>query len=201
MYARPMVRLAGSADVPRLAEVLADAFEDDPLTTWIFGGDDGVRERIRKSFAPLLSRVYVPKGHSYTTEDLAGAALWAPPGKWKLSVFQQLRIAPLFLRLVPRQRVFDAARLQRSVEHSHPADAHWHLAVLGVDPKRQRSGVGAALLRPILERADAERVLCHLETSKAENIPYYERHGFHVTTDLEVPPTAPPVWTMTRRPL
>src|SRR5437588_8999222 len=103
MYARPMsvVRLATREDSPRLGGVLADAFEDDPLSRWLFGEDSDLRERLRRSFEALLRRVYLSKGNTYTTDDLAGCAMWAPPGKWKLSVPQQLRLAPVMLRLMP----------------------------------------------------------------------------------------------------
>jgi ribosomal protein S18 acetylase RimI-like enzyme len=196
-----MVRLVEVSDVPRLAEVLADAFEDDPLSKWLFDDDDGLRERLRRSFAALLRKVYIGKQHTYTTDDLAGCAMWAPPGKWKLSLVQQLRMAPVMMRLMSGVNLRNGARLNTQVEHAHPHDAHWHLAVLGVDPARQRSGVGSALLRTILERADADHLLCHLETSKEENLAYYARHGFEMSSELELPEGAPRVWTMTRRPL
>jgi len=195
------VRLATPADTPRLGEVLADAFEDDPLSQWLFGVNSTLRDRLRRSFDALLRRVYLTKGNTYTTDDLAGCAMWAPPGKWKLSVLQQVRLAPLMLRVMPSAGLRNGARLQTQVEKAHPADPHWHLSVLGVDPARQRTGVGTSLMRPVLDRADADRVLCHLETSKEENLAYYARHGFETNNELELPPGAPRVWTMTRRPL
>jgi ribosomal protein S18 acetylase RimI-like enzyme len=198
---QPGVRLATRSDTPRLAEVLAAAFVDDPLSQWLFGPDDGLRERLRRSFFGILNRVYLAKNHTYITEDVAGGALWAPPGKWKLSILQQLRLTPLMIRIIPSGGLRNGARLNVLIERAHPAEPHWHLSVLGVDPARQRTGVGSALMRPILSRADNERVLCYLETSKSENIPYYERHGFEVSKELDMPPGGPPMWTMTRRPL
>ena len=195
------VRLATWEDAPRLGEVLADAFVDDPLSKWLFGVDATLRDRLRRSFDGLLRRVYLSKGNTYTTDDLAGCAMWSPPGKWKLSVVQQLRLAPLMLRLMPAASLRNGARLQMQVEKAHPADPHWHLSVLGVDPSRQRTGVGTSVMRPILDRANAERVLCHLETSKEENLAYYARYGFEINNELELPTGAPRVWTMTRRPL
>jgi ribosomal protein S18 acetylase RimI-like enzyme len=196
-----MVRLVETPDVPRLAEVLADAFVDDPLSKWLFNDDDGLRERLRRSFDALMRKVYLRKQHTYTTDDLAGCAMWAPPGKWKLSVIQQLRMAPVMMRLMSGTNLRNGARLNVQVEHAHPKDAHYHLSVLGVLPERQRGGVGSSLVSPILERADAERVLCHLETSKAENLAYYARFGFENNGELMLPPGAPSVWTMTRRPM
>jgi len=148
-----------------------------------------------------MRKVYLRKGHTYTTDDLAGCAMWAPPGKWKLTIAQQLRMAPVMMRLMSGVNLRNGARLNVQVEHAHPKDPHWHLSVLGVDPSRQRSGVGSSLLRVVLDRADGERVLCHLETSKEENLAYYTRFGFETNGELELPPGAPRVWTMTRRPL
>lgn len=194
------VRLAARSDIPALAQVLAAAFEIDPFSRWLFGEDERLRERLRVSFRALLRAAYLPKGHTYTTDDLAGAALWAPPGRWKLTVSQQLRLAPSFLRVLGPRRLSRAGPAGRAIDAAHPVLPHWHLSVLGVAPERQRSGIGAALMRPILERADREGVLAHLETSRAENVPYYVRYGFEVAREFDVPGGGPHMWTMSRRP-
>jgi predicted N-acetyltransferase YhbS len=195
------IRRIERKDVDTLAGVLAAAFETDPLSRWIFGEHAGLRDRLRASFAKTLQIVYIPKNQAYTTDDLAGVALWSPPGKWKMSVIQQLRIAPSFLRILGLRRAAKkGAPLGRIVERAHPNERHWYLGVLGVDPTRQRSGVGRALVRPILDRADHERTMAYLETSKAENVPYYERFGFTVREELELPNEGPPIWTMARQP-
>jgi ribosomal protein S18 acetylase RimI-like enzyme len=195
------IRPVGRDDIDTLAGVLAAAFETDPLSRWMFGEHAGLRDRLRASFVKALGVIYVPKGHSYTTDDLAGAALWSAPNKWKMSFFQQLRLAPSFLRLLgPRRAAQKGSPMARLVERAHPSEPHWYLGVLGVDPARQRSGVGNALVRPMLERADREHTLAYLETSKAENVPYYERFGFGVREELKLPHDGPPVWTMERKP-
>lgn len=194
------VRTARRGDIATLARVLAAAFETDPFSRWMFGTEDGLCERLETAFRKLLRVAYLRKGHTYTTDDLAGAAMWAPPGRWKLTVVQQLRLAPSFLLNLGPRRLARAAPAGRAVDRAHPKEPHWYLAVIGVDPGRQRSGIGAALLSPILERADAEGVLAHLETSKASNVPYYERHRFEVTSEFDVPGDGPHMWVMTRRP-
>ena len=58
----------------------------------------------------------------------------------------------------------------------HPPEPHWYLSYIGTDPDRQGQGIGAALLRPGLERCDADSVPAYLVT--ATGAPFYERHGF-----------------------
>ena len=62
----------------------------------------------------------------------------------------------------------------------HPQEPHWYLPFIGVDPVRQGQGIGAALLRPILEKCDAERLPAYLESSNPRNRPLYQRHGFEM---------------------
>jgi predicted N-acetyltransferase YhbS len=83
------------------------------------------------------------------------------------------------------------------VEARHPAELHWYLAVLGTEPARQGQGIASGLMGPVLERCDKEGTAAYLESSKDSNIPYYERHGFQVTGEIQLP-SGPTVWPMWR---
>jgi hypothetical protein len=61
-------------------------------------------------------------------------------------------------------------------------------------------GFGAALLRPMLERCDADGVPAYLEATSPRNRALYERHGFEVTEELKLPAGGPPIWLMWREP-
>jgi len=69
--------------------------------------------------------------------------------------------------------------------------------VIGVRPEWQGRGFGSALLRPILERCDRERLPAYLEASSPRNRALYERHGFAVVEEMRVS-DSPPVWRMWR---
>jgi GNAT superfamily N-acetyltransferase len=81
----------------------------------------------------------------------------------------------------------------------HPREAHWHLPLVGVDPAHQRKGIGAALLRPVLNACDRQKVLAYLEATSPLNVPLYERHGFEALGSIQVA-DAPPVVPMLRKP-
>ena len=53
----------------------------------------------------------------------------------------------------------------------------------------------------VLERCDEEGIPAYLESSNARNVPFYRRHGFGVTTELQIPGGGPMLWLMWREPL
>jgi ribosomal protein S18 acetylase RimI-like enzyme len=89
--------------------------------------------------------------------------------------------------------------LERLHKRNAPAQ-HWYLQFLGVDPPCQGQGIGSALMRPMLARADAEGVACYLETFNPRTVPLYQRHGFEVAAEGDPPKGAPHFWTMVRPP-
>ncbi len=78
-----------------LVEVLARAFDDDPVPRWLFRGDRRRRRGLRKFFAIQLRHTYLERGEVYTTEDLAGAALWSPPGRARPGWRDLVRLVPV----------------------------------------------------------------------------------------------------------
>jgi GNAT superfamily N-acetyltransferase len=186
--------MATTADVGALSKALARAFEDDPVMSWLYPG----LPRIERFMSGYELKLHLPHGSVYTTDDVAGGAIWAPPGKWRTSFADVIGVAPGLLRTTGR-RLVRALGTMRAVESKHPAEPHWYLAVLGTDPSHQGKGVGSALMTPILERCDAEDTPAYLESSKESNIGFYRRHGFEVTDEIQLP-KGPKVWPMWRDP-
>ncbi len=189
---------AGPTDIPALEDVLQAAFWDDPLNVFLFPDERSRSRRSALMFRALLAHHYLPMRTVWTTSDQAGAALWAPPGHWKLSGGEIMRALPLALRGLGRN-LGKSLRLLGEIDSYHPVQPHWYLGVLGTDPPRQGRGIGSALLGPVLERCDAEGLPAYLESSKESNIPFYSRHGFAVTRELRAR-GAPPVYAMWREP-
>jgi ribosomal protein S18 acetylase RimI-like enzyme len=202
--ARPaphVVRRVVPGDVPTLVEVLARAFDDDPVPQWLFRGDRRRRRGLRAFFAIQLRHTYLVRGEVFTTQDLAGAALWSPPGRARPGWRDLVRLAPVVPYLTGLGRdTPEAARLLTAVDAARPQDPHWYLATLGTDPDRQRTGVGSALLWAVLDRVDAEGLPAYLESSKESNLAFYGQHGFEVTGEIHTPRGGPTLWLMWRTP-
>ena len=191
------VRKARPPDFAALADVLARAFADDPVTAWFFPGERTRKGRARRLFVIRL-RQLAPQGAVYTTADRAGAALWALPLRWREEATPVSALLPAAPALLPRP--LRALRASARLEARHPAEPHFYLSVLGTHPLRQGEGVGSALLRPVLERCDVERRPAYLEASGERSVAFYERHGFAVRERIELPGGGPPLWLMWRVP-
>jgi GNAT superfamily N-acetyltransferase len=193
------VRKAGVAEADALAAALARAFYDDPQMVWVLTDDAARLDLLRRGFAVFLRKLYLDHDETYTTDSVAGACIWEPPGTWKVGAGDQLRLLPfmarIYGRLLPR-----VLRALMKLESNHPAEPHYYLPFVGVDPQWQGRGIGAALMRPMLERCDAEGVAAYLEASSPRNRMLYERHGFAVTEEFFLGPGSPPLWRMWRAP-
>ena len=184
-----------------IVEVLARAFDDDPVPLFLFPGTWRRRRGLRAFFSIQLRHTYLDAGEVWTTEDVAGAALWAPPGKSRPGWSDLVPLAAVVPYMTGLgRRAADAVRLLASVERARPREPHWYLATLGTDPARQGSGIGSALLQTVLRRVDEEGMPTYLESSKERNVPFYARHGFQVTGEIHTPREGPTLWLMWREP-
>lgn len=179
--------------------MLADAFEDDPVWLWI-APDQRRRQRFLGQMFAQVIRSRVEAGLAYTTSDIGGAAVWAEPSRWKLNTVENMRC------LIPSIRAIGPGPLRRAIgaltiiEKLHPTEPHWYLEFLAAHVDRRGQGYGSALIQPILDRCDAEGMPAHLESSKAENLPFYNRFGFEVTREFSLGDGSPPMWAMWREP-
>jgi ribosomal protein S18 acetylase RimI-like enzyme len=200
-------RDAGGAGGPRgagardLAALLARAFHDDPLMNWVVPDATRRPAFLRALFAANL-RSARHCGRVDADPGNGGAALWLAPGRFPLSRARLLASGhlwlPLRLPLTGSRRLGRANRYALMLHRRTAQGRHWYLHGLGVEPARQRRGIGEALLVAGLERADAERMPCYLETAVESTLDLYERHGFRIEIRGRVPPDGPPVWAMLR---
>lgn len=191
-------RLATPADLAPLALTLARAFHDDPIKLFLAGAREFTTERA-VPFFDAFARIQLPHGHVYTTPGHEAAAIWAPPGAWKVPLRQIARFTPRFLRMYGSRFVPNLAVLT-DLEKLHPQEPHYYLEFIGTDPAHQGKGFGRALMEPVLERADREGVGVYLENSKEQNLAFYGRHGFQVRQEMTHRRGGPRMWLMWRDP-
>jgi ribosomal protein S18 acetylase RimI-like enzyme len=192
----------------RLAEaagVLTRSFLTNPNFVNLFS-DEEVRARALAHVPRACLRDALRAGHVYAANrggEIVGVAAWLPPGWFPLSVRRQLRAAPDIARIfraAPRS-LGRLLRFTSGLAKLHPAQPHWYLEAVGVEPGAQGMGIGTRLLEPVLARVDEEGQPCYLETMTERNVAWYRRLGFEVrSAGVTFTRGGPPNWTMLRRP-
>lgn len=177
------VRRATRADLPAIGQVLGRAFDDDPVMNFVIRSRP-VAPRVGLLLG-LVAEVHLPDESVLVAEDsksgeILGAAVWAPPNRWRVPLTAYLRHLPTLIHIVGLRGV-TKVKVLSDIERHHPPEPHHYLAVLGTDPAHRGRGIGGALMAPVLERCDVEGLPAYLESSKESNVPYYARVGFHVT--------------------
>lgn len=195
----PQARKATAADVDAIAQLIARAFDDDPFWRWMLPAKN-FRDRQLRLVKLELHHLYLGNDEVWVTDgEILGAAMWAPPRKWKQPTGEMVRALPGQARVFGR-RSLTMLKIGGLIEKAHPPGPHYYLGILGSDPDQRGKGIGSACIEPVLERCDAEGLGAYLESSKEENIAFYNRHGFELTRRLDFPAGAPPLWAMWREP-
>jgi len=197
MYDQRRVHQARRHELTSLADVLSRSFFDDPVMSWLMPEERNRYRRLRHAYLVELA-VYHRRNVVYTTSDHGATALWAPPLRWRERPTDVIRSLPRLLAAF-QGRSIPGLRLLQAVEKVHPQEPHWYLGILGADPARQGTGAGRAVVDAGLAHADQEGLGAYLESSKAANIPFYERFGFRVTGEVTIA-GSPTQYTMWRDP-
>jgi ribosomal protein S18 acetylase RimI-like enzyme len=175
------------AQIETAGLMLGRAFWDDPFSIYLLP-DEEQRARALSFLFTAATRYGNLFGEVYATAPpLDGAAVWIPPGSAGMSP-ERARAAKMD-ELAAVLGDAAMARFEALLGHMrdlHQRDvppAHWYLMVLGVEPERQRQGIGSSLIRPVLARADAAGTPCYLETTRESNLAFYRKHGFEVVVE------------------
>jgi len=189
--------------VKAASELLGRAFMKDPTWEYLAPGL-ARRARVLPPSFGITVRYSLRYGEVYTTPALDGVACWLPPGAASPSLSQLIRLsihgAPLELGLMGLLRYNAVENYTGEIHKRTLPGRHWYLWVIGVEPARQGQGIGAMLIQPVLARADAGGLPCYLETMNEANVPFYQKHGFKVISEGEIPRRGLRVWAMLREP-
>ena len=191
------IRTATPEDLDTVVETAARSLDTEAMLRWSFGEEDFAK-RIRRHFTHYNGE-NLRHGWIRLIDDGAGIAVWIPPEGRE----EHEGIAPA----PPGQEVeILGTSAERHaafwgwVGEREPPEPLVFLSHIGVVPEHQGEGLGSALLRDGLAAADDLGVPSWLETSRANNVTYYERFGFFTALDEDAPDGGPHIWFMRRNP-
>jgi GNAT superfamily N-acetyltransferase len=191
------IRTADEGDRELVVRLLDEAFQDDPVSGWVFPGDEYRRTTHHKLMAAFTA-IVLEEGRIDVTEDGSACALWlsvpAEEHGAEDEGFAQLREA-----IDPGNERIEL--IGRLTAEAHPAGrAHEYLWMIGVTPERQGEGLGTELVQHVLDRCDREGLPAYLEASSARSRALYERLGFDLAGRPLDLPDGPQMWPMWRDP-
>ncbi|MFF3372866.1 GNAT family N-acetyltransferase [Streptomyces sp. NPDC002680] len=200
------IRTADERDRELVVRLLDDAFQDDPVSSWVFPDPAHRRATHPRLMAAFLD-IVLAEGRVDLAEDGSACALWLsvptdahPEGDEGDAQGDEGDDAAQMREAVDpdNERVELIARLTAGI---HPSGrAHEYLWMIAVAPGSQGQGLGTALVQSVLDRCDREGTAAYLEASSARSRTLYERLGFdHLDRPLDLP-DGPRMWPMWREP-
>lgn len=186
----------GAAHRTAAVATLAAAFQNDPAVCWIIP-DPVARARRLRLMYDWLYEDHLTHGLILGTPGAEAVTLWRGPGKVHT---QSALTLPHVLHLL---RIFGPCIL-RAAKVGDTIDAHlprgeqrYYLRYAGVRPDCQGKGLGGLAIRAGLARAGEAGLPAMLETATPGNVGLYQRLGFNVIEEWDVPGRAAPhFWTM-----
>ena len=180
----------------------ARAFEGDPMTIWMIP-DAAKRANLRYAFEMILRVAAQGGAEAYTTSAACeGVAVWMPAGtKQSMGMLMQAGYPYLPLRCGWRYLWLDGRSMAycEKLKKKYAPARHCYLAALAVDPERQGKGIASALIKPMLEKLDGEKMPCYVETQNMKNVAMYTHFGFKLVHQAKMPGGDHPIYLMLRQ--
>ena len=185
-------KIASTTDRARAIATIVAAFIADPVTRWAFPDLDHYLKAMPGIIEAFADGAF-EKGSAYAYAKLRAAALWLGPGIEP----DGERMSEILEATVSPEMKDDLLGFSEKQSSNHPHEAHWYLAMIGVDPAYQGRGLGGALLNHGLAISDKSGLPSYLEATSVGNRRLYERHGFVVVNEIQYGSSSP-MWGMWR---
>ncbi len=195
-------RLLTHSDVEAAAQVISQAFVDDPLTSFMLPFKS-TRVKTLVKFFRVYGEISIKNKRGYGVgEPLQGVAYWKFPdqGDVSISINSLGKFLPLLFTMYPIGyfRAKDILSKIDSMHTKYANEPHFYLDNIGVLAAARGRGISSKLIRPFLEMADAQKVVAYTDTVTRANVPLYEHFGFECMEESFIPKTGITVWALRR---
>jgi len=190
----PAVQVAKSDEQSPIIHTITLGFSADPIARWIWPDAETYLATMPR-FAVAFGGGGFDQSTVYKTECGHAAAMWLPPGV----ASDDEAIEAIFEESIAPERMEEIGSFFEQMDDFHPHEACWYLPLIAADPSQTGRGLGAALMKHVLQKCDEQGLPAYLESSNPRNISLYERHGFEVMGKIETP-SSPLMTPMIRQP-
>lgn len=191
---------AGSATPAEVRTVLARAYVDDPLMVWAFPDATSRLDAVAAWVGLFAERSMAAGRADVVRRDgaVAAVATWRLPDDPAPDGTSLPTLPGLLTALVGPEHARTVGAGLAHLRPLTPQQPHAYLHMLAVDPDHQGRGLGREVLSAGAERAASASLGIHLETTRPDVVPFYERLGWHVTGEVVLGDGGPRLWAMWR---
>ena len=123
------IKSASEAEQHAVIGVVTAAFLTDPIARWVYP-EAHQYFAVGDSFTAAFAGNAFSNGSAYYIEGYAGAALWLPPGIHS----DEDALEAVLKSTIAKHRQENAFALFEKMGNYHPAEPHWYLPQIAVDP-------------------------------------------------------------------
>ena len=190
-----------SRDTDWAAKILEQAFYADPMLNFIYGNSINKPGKLN-GFFQVTFRLAALYGDCFATAEKDGVLMMLPPDQTKMTIGKAYRsgllAAPFKMGWASLSRMMAFMDFAEKAHKAATPFDHYYIMTVGVLPERQGRGIGKKLMTRALEVVDAHKTPCYLETQNINNVPIYQKFGFEVVSDKELPNGELHNWGMLR---
>ncbi len=190
------------SDVEQTAQVIAQSFAEDPLTSFMLP-IKATRVKTLLKFFRVYAEINIKAGRGFGVgEPLQGVAFWKFPSQESMSISVKSlgKLLPLLFTMYPigyfrARKVIDQID---ALHAKHALEPHFYLDNLGVLAAARGQGLSSKLIRPFMQKADEQKVVAYTDTVTKTNVPLYEHFGFQCVEESFIKETGITVYAMKR---
>jgi ribosomal protein S18 acetylase RimI-like enzyme len=177
----------GLQDIGKISGILGEAFTDYPTFEYIFP-DRLRRQRNIGKVMSFLLKCGIWQGEVLApSENLEGVSVWYNTTDIHLSPGTVFRAGLLDLLISLDFGSFCRFMKLGSVKGRNRKNLIsgecGFLDMIGIDSLHQNRGFAKQMIMAKLEKFDAKKIPCYLETSNVKNVEYYAKYGFRLVNE------------------
>jgi ribosomal protein S18 acetylase RimI-like enzyme len=166
-------------------EILTSAFNNNKSVNYIVRQDSQTLLRIKALMAYSFD-MCMEFGDVFFSENGEACALILYPHLKKFSFYAIWLDIKLIFKAITIWGVAKTLKRESKIKAIQPKEPMAYLWFIGVNYLFQHEGTGSNLLKEVIEFAQQKDLPVFLETSTMENLPWYNRFGFQIYSELEL---------------
>lgn len=189
-------------DINSFSEILAKGFQGYSLFEYFCSNNYDI-EKMKLFWSVALRASYNQAISISDNVNANGVAVFFPPEYKDIDIFSYLNAGGY--KLIGKLGIFKVRKMLRfdsfatKIKKKYADESTWYFYSFAVLQEARGNGIGTRLLKPMIDFFDEEKQSCYLETLKLENVAFYEKYGFKLMEEVNVPGSDLTLYAMLRK--